>query len=304
MSKFICKPCEYKSDNKSNYNKHMKSSKHYQKSISVVDNALNNTQLIQCIICKMTFTRKCSLSRHNKICMKNALDIKQREMDVELEKKKKDLEIEYKDKCIADAGKQISELKQYINANKFAPTINISVKKTIQQSFPNAPHIAKLNDYSLIHDDDEIDFSRDLIYYNEINKLNKYLGDIIIKFYKKNNPKDQSLWSTDTARLTYVIKELLANKSSSWCEDFKGKKIHTYIIEPLLEYIHEYTDTAINDLDDELLGATARECIKIAEKQNALASIRDQTLNGQLKDAITKYIAPSFRFNNNELITV
>jgi len=38
------------------------------------------------------------------------------------------------------------------------------------------------------------------------NKLEKYIGDILVSHYKKENKLDQSLWATDTTRCTYLIK--------------------------------------------------------------------------------------------------
>ena len=45
----------------------------------------------------------------------------------------------------------------------------------------------------------------DTLVYNYENKnLHKYLGDFIIGHYKKDNPSEQSMWSSDVSRLTYL----------------------------------------------------------------------------------------------------
>jgi len=200
--------------------------------------------------------------------------------------------------------KDNQELKQYIKTTKPTTTYNISIKKMIQQSYPNAPHLEKLDDYSILHEDNT-DLMQDLIYYSRKNRVNKYIGDIIIKFYKKDDPKNQSLWSTDSSRLKYIIKELITTNNSYWSEDDKGLKINKYIIDPLLKYIHEYIREKIDDLDDEIRKSKGYECIEISEKQTDLSNIQIQIQNGILKESIIKYIAPFFRFNNelNNLIT-
>lgn len=96
----------------------------------------------------------------------------------------------------------------------------------------------------------------------------------------------------------------MASKKSSWNEDDKGLKINKYVIEPLLQYIHEYINEQIDDLDEDLTDATTMECIKISQKQLDLAHIREQIQNGQLKEAINKYIAPSFRYNTDKLVPI
>jgi len=290
---YDCKICEYNTNNKSNYNRHLKSSRHLQnlqesstltKKRLVVSKALQT--IFVCKYCNNEFTRASSLTRHKKVCA-----------DVEINKREAEMKINVLES-------QVKELKEFITSGKAAPTYNISVKKLVQQNYPDAPHIAMLKNYAVIHEDEDIDLTQDLIYFHNKNKLNSYLGDIIIKYYKKEDPKDQSLWSTDSSRLKYIIKELLASKKSSWSEDDKGLKINKYVIDPLLEYIHEYINEQIDKLDEALPDSIAVECIRISQKQLDLAHIREQIQNGQLKDSINKYIAPSFRFNSDKLISI
>ena len=64
-------------------------------------------------------------------------------------------------------------------------------------------------------------------------------GISLLNYTKKNDPENQSIWNTDDTRLTYLIKELVNNKSSNWMVDRKGHKTTTYIIKPLLARIKE-----------------------------------------------------------------
>lgn len=230
----------------------------------------------------------------------------EKEFDEKLKQKELEMELKYKDKLLEKVEivkqqlqKDNNELKQYIKTVK-PTTYNISVKKLIQQNYPDAPHLAMLKDYTIIHEDKNTDFTQELIYYNKKNKLNSYLGDIVIKYYKKEDPKDQSLWSTDSSRLKYIIKELLSSNQTIWSEDDKGLKINKYIIKPLLKYIHEYISEEIDRIDDVIQNASAAECRILSPKQTELANICIRIQNGQLKDEINKYIAPYFRFNNDK----
>lgn len=309
--KHICEKCNYETNDKSNFNKHLKSVAHIQVNSKVNNKLTENVNYkvpgkFQCPKCDKKFTSAPGLSRHkNKFCK---IDVIKEQLRDEL-KKEFELELmrqqlEHKDEIIKTIKEDNQELKQYIKTTKPTTTYNISIKKMIQQTYPNAPHLERLDDYSILHDDNT-DLMQDLIYYSRKNRVNKYIGDIIIKFYKKDDPKDQSLWSTDSSRLKYIIKELITTNNSYWSEDDKGLKINKYIIDPLLKYIHEYIREKIDDLDDEIRKSKGYECIEISEKQTALSNIQIQIQNGILKESIIKYIAPFFRFNNetNNLIT-
>ena len=63
------------------------------------------------------------------------------------------------------------------------------------------------------------------------------MGDFIIKVYKKEKPSEQSIWNTDSSRLTYIIKDLINKKSSKWKIDKKGIKTKKFLIKPLLKHI-------------------------------------------------------------------
>lgn len=319
--KFLCITCNYESNDKSNYNRHLNSKAHLRK---ILVNSKKRLSEFQCPKCDKIFKSAPGLSRHkNNYCklpndINNKLNEKQKEIEImkreleivnikkelEVENIKKDLEIEYGKKLLEKSETEIKELKQYIKNTK-PTTYNISVKKMIQQSYPDAPHLTMLKNYAIIHESKDIDFTEDLIKNHKLNRLNSYLGDIIIKYYKKEDPKTQSLWSTDSSRLKYIIKELLASKKSNWSEDDKGIKINKYVIKPLLKYILEYINDKIDRLHDiiEDHDTNATKAVDLNQIQIELNDIREQIKNGQLKDAINKYIAPNFKLED-KLIAV
>jgi len=324
--KFSCISCNYATNDKSNYNRHLNSKAHAQskndtKIDSKVDSKVNSVRpsKFQCPKCDIICSSTSSLSRHkNKYCTGNAIRTDKTEIDelneklkqkeLEMEKMKKDLESEYNKKLA-------EELKQcMINVKPTTTNYNISVKKFVQQTYPDAPPLAMLENYAMIHENKDVTLAQTLIYYHNENTLNNYLGDIIIKYYKKEDPKDKSLWSTDSSRLKYINKELIASNRSSLNEDDKGLKLSKYIIEPLLQYINGYINDYYNKLGKELkklrninIIGTGDKCCSIAQEQLDLSCIRMQIQNGQLKEAINKYIAPSFRYesdNSNKLIMI
>ena len=109
-------------------------------------------------------------------------------------------------------------------ATIFLSTINFAMKH-----FKNAPVLKKLDDYSIIHEDEEDPIEDIVIYKYKKKKLDKYLADKIIKHYKKDDPTKQATWNTDVDRCSYLIHDEIVNDDSdeeneiTWVRDQKGK---------------------------------------------------------------------------------
>ena len=164
------------------------------------------------------------------------------------------------------------------------------------------------NDYSMIKDTtrDKEKFVDKLIKYHKKKQLNKYLGDIIIKHYKKKDPSEQSIFNSDTTRLTYIIRELFTNKKIDWTVDKKGIKTTNYIINPFLEHIDElikeYMQMKTN-FDHKT--ATTHELETNFSNLTACGEIVISIEKKELCDEVLKYIAPFFYYmkdNKNNLL--
>jgi hypothetical protein len=301
---FYCSLCDFKSDIKSNYNKHLKSNKH-KKLIDMIEPPLNDLKY-NCKYCDKNFTRNYNLNRHEPVCSNRNIIIK------DLENKIETLKHETKIKLLKQEN---SLLKRFIQNNKNDKqniTYNISIKNYIQQNFPEAPVLASLDDYSQLMYDDQTktfddDFISTLVYNCNNNYLHKYLGDFIIKYYKKDNPLQQSMWSSDTSRLTYIIKELVANNGSIWNHDYKGIKIKQYIINPLLKYIKEFIDTYWISNLDKFKTLKIDELNKLQQNYQTIYKIKKDIDADILGNDIIRYIAPQFYMHrmehNTECIT-
>lgn len=351
--KHICKTCNYQSNDKSNFNRHMNSSSH-SKLTQRIDTSVNSKRLVKtiCSNCNETFSSPSSLSRHkNKYCKTNQinleshinqvnqinkinnenhnLDIKKQVEECvqtqiklhELQETIKKKEIEIENKFLKQ---QIMELKEFINSGKAAPTYNsISIKKYIQQNYSDAPPLKSLTDYSKLkyekndnscedysqNTDDEInendgdnedDFVSTLSYNYNNKNLHKYLGDFIIKYYKKEDPSQQSMWASDTSRLTYIIKELLSTNESIWNHDYKGIKTKKYIINPLLKYIKEcVNDFWMNNID-KFKDLSIDELIKLQKIYSSIYNLKKDIENETISNNIIKYISSHFCMDRND----
>ena len=142
----------------------------------------------------------------------------------------------------------------------------------------------------------------DWIIYNHNHKiLHKYLGDFIIKVYKKEKPSEQSIWNTDSSRLTYIIKDLINNKSSKWKIDKKGVKTKKFLIKPLLNHIK----TMLDDNQKILLGMVEKskglDIQSILDKVKSIIDIKSSIEDNILCDDILRYITPHFYFDKNKI---
>ena len=206
---------------------------------------IDKTREYQCTYCNNMFSGANSLARHKKSCSNKLLietNYKDQitQLNLKLEQLEKDND-RYKD-----------ESKYFQEENKYHKRLlnevgglvkkSVSALTYVAHNYGSAPTIEMLD----VDDMEDLEENNkklveDVISAHRHKTLDKYLGDSIIKLYKKEKPEDQSIWSTDTSRLTYLIKELMVNKSSNWVIDKKETKTREYLIDPLLEHIKSLT---------------------------------------------------------------
>jgi hypothetical protein len=313
--KYSCIGCKYETEDKSNYNKHIGSKKHIKKSVIVVENDCTIEPNIANLATSATLKKKFSTKKKKKVMREYKCDncdsIFTFSSSLYKHKKnrckgniQKDLE---KDYMIKQLEFENTYLKKLMEDDKFSGNkinnniLNVSIKNYIQQTYPNAPHLIKLGDYTAIekeNEDDEVTFGEVLVNRYDNNALDKFLGDFIISKYKKEDPAEQAIWSTDASRFTYIINDLLINNKTCWNHDFKGLKTKSYIIEPFLGYIGEYCANYIEQID--VVGEYKKNptnAIKNDRIITALKNIINEIYHGILSDEIVKYMAPHLHFD-------
>lgn len=342
--KYICTECNYKTNDKSNYNKHLSSKLHESKSISdkqmTFPTSQNSSELletlkmteIKCNFCGQKFARNSNLTKHKQICM----DAKLQEKEKELQEKDKETEIKLLKQELnhlkndnKKLGTFCEELKQFISSGRAGSIYNISVKKYIQQNYSDAPHLATLpfSEYAKLshepylksNDDnqDDIDDSEEsidendklimmLIHNYNNNILHEFLGNFIIGYYKKEDPSQQAIWNSDVSRLTYIIKELFSNNiESQWNADYKGVKTNHYVITPLLKHIRKCIDEYWIKSVDSFKNLDIKSLEALQHELILLGKIKQDISNNTLANNIIKYMAPEFYMNKgNDIVEV
>lgn len=305
MVKYVCELCNYNTERKTEYSRHLNTTKHQQKVNDTPNNKkyknksqatardVNTTlavieKVYKCNICKNTFSRNSSLSRHKKTCIEGK--IKDQEIE-RIKQEAKEKEEQYK--------KQLETYEQLLKSMTSPQTINYY--NYIVQNYPDAPALEGQKSYKNLLESKIMTLIDVICMYHDDNKIVNFIGDFIIKAYTKKEPKNQSIWSTDISRLTYIISESCNNinneSKNNWTYDKKGAKTKKIIIEPALNYVREQ----LVKFCKENGGSTEGHILK----KMIIANTTIQSIDsGELSDKINKYIAPEFsvKLNDNKQI--
>jgi hypothetical protein len=291
------------------------------------ENTENTSILYNCQYCNRHIKHKGNFYKHRKLCrlktetgnivlhasnsvvLENEI-LKQRlEYESKLKETEKKMEIERRMREILE--KQVEDLKddkQFSNkvtenTNKIADKIadrSMSALNFVIKNMNDAPilkalpndDIKKMLDYG---DKSDAYMVESVIFAYQTSTITKLLGDAIIKNYKKDNPKLQSLWNTDVSRLTYLVR-LTVHDEEDWVVDKQGVRTNKIIIEPFLIYIRDKVLYAVKNFHkfEKLKALTDIDFLKYA------TSFVNDIDNGNIKDEIIKYIAPYLALEKTE----
>ena len=321
MNNLVCMICEYSTKRQGNYDRHINSNKHNKK----IQESINKTQkkhslnysqiksqssptqvppkshLSMCQYCNRGFSRPDTLTKHMKSCINKLNTEKElrsqiKNLNTKLHQYKKDVlkkdeenihykeEMEYYKRMLMEAGglvkKSVSALTYSIKNYNDAPPIQPITMDEIE-SFNN-------NEKNIIDD---------VLSSYKHKTLGKYLGDFILKIYKKDDPKNQSIWNADDSRLTYLVKILLNNKSSNWIVDKKGIKTTTYLIEPLLSHIKALLVIYQTNYTTPEICQNAVELEMLLENSKKIMELVNDIDDGIIGKDILRHISSHLKFN-------
>jgi uncharacterized C2H2 Zn-finger protein len=349
---YNCTNCNYKTNRKNNWKRHIDSNKH-QKKIndskqqikSVSNKHLKNEQkrseqrseqkseqmsndlhniddkknIFKCEKCDAIFEHRTNLYRHiNYRCVyKNKSNDENNTLKNELSRQKeltklaeqdaliKNNTIQHLNETIGFLKDDMKYYKSLVNSAGGIVKTSVNALTYIMTKYADAPALEAINDYSTIQQENINVFIQTLIFYFNHNNLDIFLGDVIIKYYKKEDPSQQSLWNSDTSRLTYIIKELLSNKKSDWKVDKKGVRTNNYIVLPLLEHIKQIVNKYIIEQALVMKDIKRKRQINkinsnLAVASNIVTSINDGTLSANMM----KHIAPYFYLDKKDDVEI
>jgi hypothetical protein len=137
-----------------------------------------------------------------------------------------------------------------------------------------------------------------IIYYYKKYALHTFLGEIIRKEYKKEDPEEQQFWVSSVMRLTFIVRQIL-NKENVWLKDMDGVCITRHIIDPMLKEIKKLLQKSIDSLKDSnnMRNKSLEEYEKAHDDGIIAVEIIQKINENELHGPILKYIAPYFQLH-------
>jgi len=242
MPRFECITCNFMTNHKPNYERHLQTSKHISKLVKTFD----------CELCGAKFdTRQGRWNHKNNVCKKKDTNIKLVE---KLMQKVDDMEkrLDAKDKIIMDQLKSKDEqldtkdklMMEIVKGSNKNTGKSMSTLAYVVKHYNKAPAMKKLSDKNAIklleYKGKELTSEEMMIHRYRNGTLDAYLGEIIKNaFIDADNPAKQSMWTSDVARLCFVIMYPISKGRREWIADKSGIKITELIIDPLLKNARE-----------------------------------------------------------------
>lgn len=292
MVKYNCNICKYETDKKTDYSRHNKSKRHLEKvEEKNIESKLNPTRIqhesdnkFVCIYCNNKYSTQSNMSKHMKKCA-NIVVIEKETAIVNVKAEHMVEKLELLEKRNKELEKQLDTYETMLKSMSTPQTINNF--NYICNNYPDTPALEGQKSYSNMIESKKLTLMDIISMYYYDKKLVPFLGDYITRLYKKEEPKNQSLWATDISRLTYIISESCKKKGNVWTYDKKGTRIKKVIIEPALNFIRDNLVAYCQDNG----GSSDSHTLKYMIAANGTIELID---SGDLANDIAKYIAPEF----------
>ena len=193
--KYLCKICNFNSNNKTNYNKHLLTEKHMNNTNNYTNN--NTKEIFTCEYCNDIFNSKTTLWRHTNKCMQEINNYDNNEKIKELENKIEDLEKEKK-----------NLINPTINNNTFNNTINnnLNINIILDEKCKDAIEFTKFID--------QIKLSIEDLLYTKQNGYIEGISNVFIKNLKELGPTERPIHCCHEKASTLYIKG-----NEKWHED-------------------------------------------------------------------------------------
>ena len=188
------------------------------------------------------------------------------------------------------------------NLNEKVPNKTIPDEKVVDEKVVDEKVVdEKVIDETVIDEkvDDKFELDQDtykalhfvitLIHKYKANTLVEYLGDFVIKNYKKDRADQQSLWSVNLTTNDYFIK--VSAGTSGWHLDKNGVRVIQITIDPLLKFVNESIDKYFKVFNDE----------SICDDRSIVIEISNMINKNVLSQYILKYMSPHLFFTMDKV---
>lgn len=331
-----CDLCNYASNRRRDFDRHMMSTKHIKNEFNKANTSNKKTNNLNLPLNNLSTNEIKSAEYDNKLSyielIKNIKNVDEGKclmtsIVVELENTIKQLKTE-NDTLKLTSNKMLniidkmSEAPIKLNSNKIinnttAETIvnnnnslisnTINVQHYVNENYTNVKPIMILKPSKItkmLNDDIKNKKSiKDrtiedyLMYYESKYSLHVHLSDIIVKEYRKDDPHDQQIWSTNIKSLTFIIRKIL-NDSGVWAKDARGVDVTSKIIKPFLNEIQNILIKFVKNANNNILSTEETE--KYYKNVELANRIITNINNKKLHKQILKTIAEKFQLRFNK----
>jgi hypothetical protein len=190
-------------------------------------------------------------------------------------------------------------LYKFMDSTSDLTTKSLSTVNFIIAHFTNSPLLEPIKDYEkfLLDNKERERLEANLVYQFKEGSLIKYIGDLIVATYKKDKPCNQSMWTSDVSRLTYVVNTVVSNVSG-WHVDKGGIIIKEKIVQPIMDFmldtLIEYYNKITADFNKKKYIGDRDYMLHHIDECNDLTKYIE---SGKLCRDIIRYIAPHFHLN-------
>lgn len=294
---------------------------------------------LTCPYCETCFVHIANLSRHKKSCSEKTILIESYERTItdlrkdhekqmqergkeherqmqervkDHEKQMQDLIKDYEGKLLVCKNENLNQIVQMMTKDKesfqrIAETSTETHKTTwntlsyLTHTFKQTPRCQLFVNIPQSNDPDDPDKDARIAMYEYKNKtIGRYVGDMIIKEYKTENPSDQTFWNSDTTRNSYVVREGPSDALAEWISDKTGKKVSMYTMSPVLNAIKErvkkFTERTQQMIDK------GGDHSKLLPQMDLATHLLKDIDSGVIGREIHRYISAYFYFDKNKHI--
>ena len=200
-----------------------------------------------------------------------------------------------KDETINFLRKEVDHLKYIVNNTGSIIKSSVSALSFVVKNYNQAPVLTPVTSYAgLGFEGNNISFIENLIHEFNNDRICTYIGNFIIKTYKTDEAKYQSMWNCDTARKNYLVKGRFGTSETDWQVDKRGIWIINNIIKPIIEYIDSQIREYLENYDIDYSNDTAVVAERKMSKMRHVTNILIYLENKNIYEEVLKFISPVF----------
>jgi hypothetical protein len=323
IKKYFCEPCGYSTSRHYDITRHNESKAHLTR-CDIAEKNLQSAHLLE--LSELEKTKAKLEIALIEIATKDVL-IQHLTKDNNVKEKtikEKEKSLKAKEKIIKEKDKRITHLTNLRENdvidikedNKHYKTLNtINFLSTHRNTAPPLEELTTKTAQLCIEYDND-DLINMCISHQKANVLHTFIGNIIVDCYKKENPKDQSIWNSDVSRLTFIIRDKVKNINilakgknktqyvNKWIHDKKGVTVNKRVITPILKFLRDTLDNYSKTHCKTIHAYIRTDPYKYAEEFEKIGhanKIISTIASGKLAKRISTHIGAQFQLNDRSV---